>query len=144
MANNRNHLHDCAECRLLGELIHEYRMYDLYYCERDRTTVARYGSEGHEYSTAPRFAHADILPVWHQIARRMADLDSVDPDLASAFVLCNDKHECIAYRPLTADRVEVSYYDARCPSDRTVVVESRSLARYSWSFNRRDGFNRVA
>lgn len=51
--------HDCEKCKALGK----FAEYDLYFCETDLgshpTVIARYGDEGHEYTSGLLFADFD-------------------------------------------------------------------------------------
>ena len=49
--------HDCEVCKFLGH----QGGHDLYYCEREPTVVARYGSDGPEYTSGLRLA--DLVPI---------------------------------------------------------------------------------
>ncbi len=45
--------HDCEHCKYLGHWSFLGTYFDLYFCKRgnDPTVIARYGSEGHEYTS---------------------------------------------------------------------------------------------
>lgn len=50
--------HDCDDCKPLGE----FGEYDLYFCYRQATgstLLARYGNEGHEYTSGIEFVGYD-------------------------------------------------------------------------------------
>lgn len=57
--------HDCSQCKPLGT----FGEYDLYFCDRSTTTViARYGNDGHEYTSGLMFA--DFDPAIKEAKRR--------------------------------------------------------------------------
>lgn len=51
MKNIKRYTHDCGECEFLGQ----YKEYDLYYCEKEPTVIARYGNDGPEYMSGISF-----------------------------------------------------------------------------------------
>jgi hypothetical protein len=59
--------HDCKKCIYLGD----YLEYDLYFCEKEPTVIARYGNEGEEYISGLPFAKiSESIPLY--IAKELA------------------------------------------------------------------------
>ena len=40
----RLYKHNCKECLLLGQVEQKGKVYDLYYCTKDNTVIARWGT----------------------------------------------------------------------------------------------------
>ena len=71
--------HDCDECRFVGQTVSEGIFYDLYVHEAQGTYVARYGSEGEDYSTARVSFPDDILPAHHKVTRALLAAQGIEP-----------------------------------------------------------------
>lgn len=59
-SGRRLFVHDCSACTYLGE----YRGHDLYFCDEcsaGPTVIARYGSEGKQYTSGMELAAVDPL-----------------------------------------------------------------------------------
>jgi len=50
-----NFVHDCDCCEFLGT----FNKHDLYFCSSEHTVVARYGSDGADYTSGLEFATKD-------------------------------------------------------------------------------------
>jgi len=74
IAINPLHTHDCKSCTFLGPHDHEGQTFDLYYCGKheDGTVIARYGSDGPEYSSGLVFAERGIEPYAEALKRAVA------------------------------------------------------------------------
>lgn len=58
--------HDCNNCEYLGR----YREYDLYFCGREPTVLARYSDQGSDYISGLVFADPDISEVLYEAKNR--------------------------------------------------------------------------
>jgi len=63
------HVHDCGRCVFLGTFIASGNTADLYFHEEPRTVIARWGSEGPDYTSG--WELADLVPILH-LARALA------------------------------------------------------------------------
>ena len=70
------HSHDCNCCRYLGMHIDEGgKRYDLWYCPREQSCIARYGTEANYISTPFTFAGKyDVMHPIYQCAQRVLAL----------------------------------------------------------------------
>lgn len=62
LPNKPNFIHDCKNCLFLFDswnkkdwknVDEEYKVYDIYYCKKEKAIIARYGNDGHEYTSDP-------------------------------------------------------------------------------------------
>jgi hypothetical protein len=53
--------HDCGACKFLGTVVIDEVVYDLYYCAGEPTIIARFSSEGPEYTSGICFGEASLI-----------------------------------------------------------------------------------
>jgi hypothetical protein len=62
-------IHDCENCLFVGQ----FQEYDLYFCDQggfSPTVIARYGSDGPEYTSGINFSH----PVLQETQQRALEI----------------------------------------------------------------------
>lgn len=56
-----NYVHDCDKCTFLGSAVVDGKVVDLYHCAYEPTIIARWSSEGGDYSSGNCFGEGSLI-----------------------------------------------------------------------------------
>lgn len=103
--------HDCAECHFLGE----YREYDLYFCPKEPTIIARHGQDG-DYLSGIEFGEmAYVFPLAKALA--LAKERDLYLDIKEEILLPENSKTLYIVQGMTGLGQDVRTWPVRCFRD---------------------------